>query len=121
MFQVSIMQIASEKKAFIFDLIKLHREVPESLDNCLTRILLSPGILKLGMIFFISLVSWVYQQKILLVNEPQPNFWRMTKFTWIRMLLLKGIDNMYRLFFITTDPANTMKHLVLFCNILSLN
>ncbi|GAU21515.1 hypothetical protein TSUD_34780, partial [Trifolium subterraneum] len=46
--KVSIMQIASEKKAFIFDLIKLHREVPESLDNCLTRILLSPGILKLG-------------------------------------------------------------------------
>jgi hypothetical protein len=37
------------------------------------------------------------------------------------MLLLKGIDIMYILFFITTDPANTMKHLVLFCNILSLN
>lgn len=46
--KVSIMQIASEKKAFIFDLIKLHREVPEILDNCLTRILLSDGILKLG-------------------------------------------------------------------------
>ncbi|XP_058770427.1 uncharacterized protein LOC131644054 [Vicia villosa] len=46
--KVSIMQIASEKKAFILDLIKLHEEVPECLDNCLTRILLSPGILKLG-------------------------------------------------------------------------
>ncbi|XP_004495673.1 uncharacterized protein [Cicer arietinum] len=46
--KVSIMQIASEKKVFIIDLIKLHREVPESLDNCLTRILLSSGILKLG-------------------------------------------------------------------------
>lgn len=46
--KVSIMQIASEKKVFVFDLIKLHREVPERLDSCLTRILLSPGILKLG-------------------------------------------------------------------------
>ncbi|XP_061369829.1 uncharacterized protein LOC133312614 [Gastrolobium bilobum] len=46
--KVSIMQIASEKMAFIFDLIKLHREAPDVLDNCLTRILLSPRILKLG-------------------------------------------------------------------------
>lgn len=57
MFQVSIMQIASEKKVFIFDLIKLHREVPEILDNCLTRILLSDGILKLGMRILNSLLS----------------------------------------------------------------
>jgi len=62
MFQVSIMQIASEKKVFIFDLIKLHREVPERLDSCLTRILLSPGILKLGMKILNSLVSWIYQK-----------------------------------------------------------
>ncbi|KAK7277991.1 hypothetical protein RJT34_23012 [Clitoria ternatea] len=46
--KVSIMQIASEKMAFIFDLIKLHKEVPDILDDCLTRILLSPRILKLG-------------------------------------------------------------------------
>jgi len=62
MFQVSIMQIASEKKVFIFDLIKLHREVPERLDSCLTHILLSPGILKLGMKILNSLVSWIYQK-----------------------------------------------------------
>lgn len=49
MFQVSIMQIASEKMVFIFDLIKLHGEVPDILDSCLTRILHSPRILKLGM------------------------------------------------------------------------
>ncbi|TKY52290.1 Exonuclease mut-7 [Spatholobus suberectus] len=46
--KVSIMQIASEKMVFIFDLIKLHKEVPAILDDCLTRILLSPRILKLG-------------------------------------------------------------------------
>lgn len=51
------MQIASEKKVFIIDLIKLHREVPESLDNCLTRILLSSGILKLGTKTLNSLLS----------------------------------------------------------------
>lgn len=49
MFQVSIMQIASEKMVFIFDLIKLFEDVPDVLDNCLTRILQSPRILKLGM------------------------------------------------------------------------
>ncbi|KAK7344264.1 hypothetical protein VNO77_13690 [Canavalia gladiata] len=46
--KVSIMQIASEKMVFIFDLIRLHKDVPDILDNCLTRILLSPRILKLG-------------------------------------------------------------------------
>ncbi|KAH1229581.1 Werner Syndrome-like exonuclease [Glycine max] len=46
--KVSIMQIASEDSAFIFDLIKLHKEVPDILDDCLSRILLSPRILKLG-------------------------------------------------------------------------
>lgn len=56
MFQVSIMQIASEDSAFIFDLIKLHKEVPDILDNCLSRILLSPRILKLGMKILNSLV-----------------------------------------------------------------
>jgi len=49
MFQVSILQIASEKMAFIFDLIKLFKEAPDILDDCLSRILLSPRILKLGM------------------------------------------------------------------------
>lgn len=46
--KVSIMQIASENMAFILDLIKLHKEVPDILDDCLSRILLSPRILKLG-------------------------------------------------------------------------
>ncbi|KAE9589565.1 putative ribonuclease H-like domain-containing protein [Lupinus albus] len=47
--KVSILQIASENMVFIFDLIKLHKMVPDVLDNCLTRIFLSPRILKLGM------------------------------------------------------------------------
>ncbi|CAJ1976089.1 unnamed protein product [Sphenostylis stenocarpa] len=46
--KVSIMQLASETMVFIFDLIKLHKEVPDILDDCLSRILLSPRILKLG-------------------------------------------------------------------------
>ncbi|GAB2287289.1 hypothetical protein Dimus_021669 [Dionaea muscipula] len=46
--KVSIMQIASEKTAFIFDLINLYDDCPEVLDSCLTRILHSAGILKLG-------------------------------------------------------------------------
>ncbi|GKV31973.1 hypothetical protein SLEP1_g40621 [Rubroshorea leprosula] len=46
--KVSIMQIASDKMVFIFDLIKLYKKVPDALDNCLTRILQSPRILKLG-------------------------------------------------------------------------
>ncbi|KAG6646716.1 hypothetical protein CIPAW_07G027300 [Carya illinoinensis] len=46
--KVSIMQIASEKTVFIFDLIKLFEDVPHILDNCMTRILQSPRILKLG-------------------------------------------------------------------------
>ncbi|KAE8685016.1 Polynucleotidyl transferase isoform 3 [Hibiscus syriacus] len=49
--KVSIMQIASDKKVFIFDLIKLYEDVPDVLDNCLTRILQSPVILKLGYSF----------------------------------------------------------------------
>ena len=43
------MQIASEKKVFVIDLIKLFADVPDVLDDCLTRILQSPRILKLGM------------------------------------------------------------------------
>ncbi|PIN21861.1 putative 3'-5' exonuclease [Handroanthus impetiginosus] len=46
--KVSIMQIASEKKVYIFDLIKLNKDVPSILDECLSRILHSPSILKLG-------------------------------------------------------------------------
>ncbi|XP_075659869.1 uncharacterized protein LOC142629715 isoform X1 [Castanea sativa] len=46
--KVSIMQIASDKMVFIFDLIKLFEDVPDVLDNCLARILQSPSILKLG-------------------------------------------------------------------------
>lgn len=43
------MQIASDKKVFILDLIKLYNDVPDVLDNCLTHLLRSPRILKLGM------------------------------------------------------------------------
>ncbi|CAN0897228.1 Exonuclease mut-7 homolog [Linum grandiflorum] len=46
--RVSIMQISSEETAFVLDLIKLSEEAPDALDICLTRILQSPGILKLG-------------------------------------------------------------------------
>lgn len=42
------MQISSEKTVFILDLIKLYQDVPDILDNCLSRILHSPSILKLG-------------------------------------------------------------------------
>ena len=42
------MQIASDKVVFILDLIKLYKDVPDILDNSLSRILHSPGILKLG-------------------------------------------------------------------------
>jgi hypothetical protein len=43
------MQIASDKMVFILDLIKLYEDVPDVLDDSLTRILQSPRILKLGM------------------------------------------------------------------------
>lgn len=43
------MQIASERKAFIIDLLKLSTDEPGVLDSCLRRILSSPRILKLGM------------------------------------------------------------------------
>lgn len=46
--KVSIMQIASENRAYIFDLIKLHKDVPIELDCCFKNILCSPNILKLG-------------------------------------------------------------------------
>ncbi|EPS66927.1 hypothetical protein M569_07843, partial [Genlisea aurea] len=46
--KVSIMQIASEKKVYIFDLIKLYDDAPAVLDQCLAQVLQSPGILKLG-------------------------------------------------------------------------
>lgn len=46
--QVSIMQIASDNKVYILDLIKLYGDSPDVLDDCLTRILHSPRVLKLG-------------------------------------------------------------------------
>lgn len=42
------MQISSDKKVYIFDLIKLHEDVPTVLDECFARMLHSPSILKLG-------------------------------------------------------------------------
>ncbi|XP_004301383.1 PREDICTED: uncharacterized protein LOC101291344 [Fragaria vesca subsp. vesca] len=49
--KVSIMQLASGKMVFILDLIKLFEDVPDVLDECLTRIFQSPKILKLGYAF----------------------------------------------------------------------
>eukprot|EP00262_Sarcandra_glabra_P005634 TRINITY_DN17375_c0_g1_i1.p1 TRINITY_DN17375_c0_g1~~TRINITY_DN17375_c0_g1_i1.p1 ORF type:complete len:290 (-),score=39.82 TRINITY_DN17375_c0_g1_i1:190-984(-) len=46
--KVSIMQIASENRVFIFDLIKLFEDEPKALDSCLKHIFHSPRILKLG-------------------------------------------------------------------------
>ncbi|KAL5565927.1 hypothetical protein UlMin_029091 [Ulmus minor] len=46
--KVSIMQLAGDNRVFIFDLLKLSEDVPDILGNCLTRILQSPRILKLG-------------------------------------------------------------------------
>ncbi|XP_025807351.1 uncharacterized protein LOC112885880 isoform X2 [Panicum hallii] len=45
---VSIIQIASDKIAFIFDLIKLYEDDPKVLDSCFRRIMCSSNILKLG-------------------------------------------------------------------------
>lgn len=42
------MQIASETKVYILDLIKLYDSDPDSLNQCLSRILHSSRILKLG-------------------------------------------------------------------------
>ncbi|PVH62530.1 hypothetical protein PAHAL_3G316500 [Panicum hallii] len=46
--KVSIIQIASDKIAFIFDLIKLYEDDPKVLDSCFRRIMCSSNILKLG-------------------------------------------------------------------------
>ncbi|KAM3219241.1 putative protein isoform X2 [Capsicum annuum] len=46
--KVSIMQIASDNKVYILDLIKLYEDAPDVLDDCLTHILHSPRVLKLG-------------------------------------------------------------------------
>lgn len=43
------MQIASEKRVFIFDLIKLYESERKELDECLKVVFHSPAILKLGM------------------------------------------------------------------------
>lgn len=42
------MQIGSDTKIFILDLIKLYNDASEVLDNCLSQILQSYSILKLG-------------------------------------------------------------------------
>ncbi|KAL6865050.1 hypothetical protein ACP4OV_016201 [Aristida adscensionis] len=46
--KVSIIQIASDKIAFIFDLIKLYEDELKLLDSCFRRIMCSANILKLG-------------------------------------------------------------------------
>lgn len=54
------MQIASDKMVFIFDLIKLFNDIPDVLDDSLTRILQSPRILKLGMRIVMHLVKYCF-------------------------------------------------------------
>ncbi|XP_010414976.1 PREDICTED: uncharacterized protein LOC104701044 [Camelina sativa] len=49
--KVSIMQIGTDTKIFILDLIKLYDDASEILDNCLGQILQSYSILKLGYSF----------------------------------------------------------------------
>ncbi|XP_024927020.3 uncharacterized protein LOC107411799 isoform X2 [Ziziphus jujuba] len=64
--KVSIMQISSDKMVFIFDLLKLFEDVPDILDNCLTRILQSPRILKLGYNFQCDIKQLAHSYKDLL-------------------------------------------------------
>lgn len=47
-YKVSILQIATEKKVFLFDLIKLFQTQRDGLDDCLKPIFHSDNILKLG-------------------------------------------------------------------------
>lgn len=58
--KVSIMQIASETKVYILDLIKLYDSVPDSLNQCLSRILHSSRILKLGYNFQCDIKQLAY-------------------------------------------------------------
>ncbi|KAF8387785.1 hypothetical protein HHK36_026440 [Tetracentron sinense] len=46
--KVSIMQVASEKTVFIFDMIKLFEDAPHTFNSCLKCLFHSPSILKLG-------------------------------------------------------------------------
>jgi len=46
--KVSILQIATGKKVFVFDLIKLFETEKDALDSCLKLVFHSPNILKLG-------------------------------------------------------------------------
>jgi hypothetical protein len=61
--KVSIMQIGSDTKIFILDLIKLYNDASEILDNCLSHILQSKSTLKLGiyeiylLLFFACLIK----------------------------------------------------------------
>ncbi|XP_027162271.1 uncharacterized protein LOC113762854 [Coffea eugenioides] len=58
--KVSIMQIASETKVYILDLIKLYDSDPDSLNQCLSRILHSSRILKLGYNFQCDIKQLAY-------------------------------------------------------------
>lgn len=78
-FQVSIMQIASDKMVFIFDLIKLFNDIPDVLDDSLTRILQSPRILKLGMRIVMHLVKYCF-----FTMHIHDTF--MCKFVWVGVL-----------------------------------
>ncbi|XP_017232036.1 uncharacterized protein LOC108206299 isoform X2 [Daucus carota subsp. sativus] len=91
--KVSIIQIASEKMVHILDLIKLFEDVPEVLDNCLTRIFRSSKVLKLGYNFqcdakqlarsYESLECFKHYEMLLdiqnLFNEPRGGLSGLTK------------------------------------------
>ncbi|KAJ9681794.1 hypothetical protein PVL29_017932 [Vitis rotundifolia] len=80
--KVSILQVASEKRAFIFDLIKLATDVPDVLDNCLISILHSSRILKLGYNFQCD------------VNQLTQSYGELKCFKHYEMLL--DIQNMFK-------------------------
>ncbi|CBI39571.3 hypothetical protein VitviT2T_020864 [Vitis vinifera] len=80
--KVSILQVASEKRAFIFDLIKLATDVPDVLDNCLISILHSSRILKLGYNFQCD------------VNQLTQSYGELKCFKHFEMLL--DIQNMFK-------------------------
>lgn len=64
------MQIGSDSKIFILDLIKLYDDASEILDTCLSQILQSYSTLKLGIFsFFIKLLLALLERFSLTESE----------------------------------------------------
>ena len=77
--QVAIIQIASDKKAFIFDLIKLYEDDPKALDCCFRRIMCSSNILKLGTMLIWSITA-VYHMPVFLIRTFPCCAWKELTF-----------------------------------------